>query len=469
LASVRTSAAARLYLAIVLGLAGCGPTSETPRAANPEAHLPEIWRRATVDPRNGGRFLREAREALRAFQAGVTRAGAPVLYPHYAGARTVVLGVKADFVPLRIRRRIEELLDHEGSGSDLRILALTDAPVEEVASALGRAGRDPRISFARVSEASAPATFPFVRDFAPLVLARPVAEDYATSGLVLFGGSNLNQVLDRELEVYRFRRLDALRDRLAVSRRVLSIYRERLAATAPRRTGELVPFAELTTALDGGNLLGDGRGTCFMTGIVLDKNRRNAERVRADLRDRAGCARSVFLRAPQRLDPVQHVDTLLFFADEENAVLSMPTLYESDLAHDAANTRTLLELGYTVHRVPRRTASLSYANILVTQRNVYVPQYSRYLVESPQQLARRHRIAGLDRQRDRETVRALLQKPDEPEPVDGDPQLELDNRRAVEVLERLMPNHEIVALNSDETLGSLGSWHCLSHELPEAL
>ena len=50
-----------------------------------------------------------------------------------------------------------------------------------------------------------------------------------------------------------------------------------------------------------------------------------------------------------------------------------------------------------------------------------------------------------------------------------DPALEDDNQRALDVIARLMPTRRVVPWNSDETLGSLGSWHCLSHGLPEAL
>jgi hypothetical protein len=60
----------------------------------------------------------------------------------------------------------------------------------------------------------------------------------------------------------------------------------------------------------------------------------------------------------------------------------MPTLYESDRERELRNAKTLLELGYTVHLVPRKTASLTYANILTTRENVYVPQYTAYVVET---------------------------------------------------------------------------------------
>ena len=100
----------------------------------------------------------------------------------------------------------------------------------------------------------------------------------------MFGGSTLNKVIDRELAVSQFRSLEGLRGRLARSRAILDVYTARLPP------GVLTD--ELTTALDGGNLLSDGRGSCFLTEIVLDKNEGDAARIHRDLRDRAGCARA---------------------------------------------------------------------------------------------------------------------------------------------------------------------------------
>ena len=455
------NAAARLSLVVLLSCVDCSTESPVDPQSAATAHLPDAWHEAAVDPDTGGRYLPQARDALRRFQATIATAGGAVLYPDYHGSRTVVLGVKSAFVQPRIRRRVEALLESEGAESDLRVLALTDAPVETIAAALGPIADDPRLSLVRVERGSSPATFAFVRDYAPLVRVHPVRDGFETTGLVVFGGSTLNKVIDRELAVSQFRSLEGLRGRLARSRAILDVYTARLPP------GVLTD--ELTTALDGGNLLSDGRGSCFLTEIVLDQTEGDAARIPRDLRDRAGCARSFFLKAPQRLDFVQHVDTLLFFADAENAVLSMPILYEGDLARDAANTRTLLELGYTVHRLPRRTASVTYANILVTRSNVYVPQYTGYHVESERQLERNRRIAELDRSLDRDELRDRLREPSDPRLVVDDPALEDDNQRALDVIARLMPTRRVVPWNSDETLGSLGSWHCLSHGLPEAL
>ena len=42
-------------------------------------------------------------------------------------------------------------------------------------------------------------------------------------------------------------------------------------------------------------------------------------------------------------------------------------------------------------------------------------------------------------------------------------------RRALEIVQRLFPQKRVVPADSDETIHTMGSWHCLTHELPERL
>jgi agmatine/peptidylarginine deiminase len=177
----------------------------------------------------------------------------------------------------------------------------------------------------------------------------------------------------------------------------------------------------------------------------------------------------VSLLAPQHLDFIQHVDTLLYFASPTDVMLSMPLLYEDDKVAEFQNVRTLLELGYTVHRVPRRTASITYTNILTTRRHVYVPQYTRYQIESALQREREQTLVALRKQGRAKQAAALLRLPIDVETVEGGDALARENRRAVEVLAALFPNKRVVPVDSDETLTTRGSWHCLSHELPDRL
>jgi len=193
-----------------------------------------------------------------------------------------------------------------------------------------------------------------------------------------------------------------------------------------------------------------GPRACRATGT---ESRNQREAVERELGDKLGCLRSVFLAAPKHLDPLQHVDTMLAFTDPENAVLSMPTLYEGDLGAEYQNVRQLLELGYRVHRIPRKTASVTYTNVLVTRKHVYVPQYAVYKVEAD---------AEIRAEADSGPSVATLTLP-------ADADVTHDNRTALEVFRRLYPDRRVVGVDSNETIDTLGSWHCISHELPEAL
>ena len=442
---------------------GC---NEASRERDIAGRVPEEWATAAIDTRTGGRTLEDRQQALTRFQEDVLATHTAIPYPHYADPGTVVVAIKSAFIESAIRRRLRVLLEHEAE-SDLEIVAITDAPVDRVETTLGLHDLPAwkRVSLVQVAHPGpSPTTFPFIRDYAPMVRGRPAPGGFEVTGLVLFGGSNLNKVLDRELGVNLYRNIDRLRERRKVTSQLIEIYKERLRAKS-RGTQEVLTH-RLETALDGGNLISDGRGTCFLTEIVVDKNRGHAEAVRRDLKDKAGCVRTVFLEAPQRLDVVQHVDTLLYFADPQNAILSMPTLYASDRGRELRNAKILLELGYTVHLVPRKTASLTYANILTTRENVYVPQYTAYLVETDEQEKRREKIRALDRKRDRDELVRLLRLPPHTESVHADAEVEADNRRALAVVRALFPGKNVIGVNSDETLGSLGSWHCLTHELP---
>ena len=70
--------------------------------------------------------------------------------------------------------------------------------------------------------------------------------------------------------------------------------------------------------------------------------------------------------------------------------------------------------GYKVHRLPRKTASIAYANILTTRKNVYVPQYSLYKIESREQLAINQRIRRLSRNGQLDLAASLLSQPPGP-------------------------------------------------------
>ncbi|HEX5064593.1 MAG TPA: agmatine deiminase family protein [Myxococcota bacterium] len=441
----------RAWLCALLASTACHPHDDASAR-----DLPREWSEASIDARTGGRYLAQQRDALRAFQQEVLRAKAPVLFPHYAEPAAVAVAIKRDFIAATARRRLDLLLAHE-DGDGLRILALADGPPDDVRAALGLGDAGERLELVEAPGAlPSHVTFPFIRDYAPLVVAKPDGAGFRALGLALFRGPTLNKVVDARLGV-RIDRSPRMTDyKLGLSRALVDAYR---ASFGP------LPVQELALRMDGGNVLSDGRGTCFATSILLAQNRQDRPFVDGELA-RVGCRRVVYLASPQRLDFVQHVDTLLYVADPENVVLSMPTRYESDRIAEFQNVRALLEQGYTVHRLPRPTASITYTNALTTGRNVYVPQYKRYAVESAKQAAVDARAREAQRAGKTELAARLLSLPVDTEKVEGGEELEEANRQALALFAKLLPGREVVPVDSDETNETLGSWHCLTHELP---
>ena len=408
-------------------------------------------------PLSGGRESR-----TQALPGGALRSGVPLPYPHYHDSRTIVVAINAEWIDARIRRRLLFLLENESNDPDLSVLVLTDEAPEIVAERLALAGEphSERVSIVQVhGPGPANGSFPFLRDYAPVSRVVHTPNGIETRGFVLFRGSTLNKIVDRRLNVVHRRSRETVREKYALTEKLIDVYKDRI--------DHPVHVHRLELLMDGGNLITDGRGTCFFTRIFLDQNDRSHDAIEQELRDQVGCLRAIFLSAPQRLDFSQHVDTLLYFADSQNVVLSMPTLYESDLSAEFDNVETLLSLGYKVHRLPRKTASITYANILTTKKNVYVPQYSLYKVESDRQLAINERVRRLFQQGELERAAFLLSKPPMTAIVADDDEVESDNRRALQVIGRLFPDKRVVPAGSDDTIHNMESWHCLSHELPE--
>jgi len=441
-------------------LQGCSPDASRVE----DAGLPSAWYAARIDPATGGRYLPDENGALTRFQDRVLRSGSSIPYPHYDDSQTVVVAVKSSLINARIRQRLRFLLDNEATDPGLSVLVLTDQSPAIVAQRLQLEETESpgKLSLVRIAhQEPTQLSFPFLRDYAPLVRVQLAPSGARTVGLVSFKGSTLNKFIDRHLGVKLERKAATIDERYQLTRNLIQVYKERI--------GHSVETHQLDLLMDGGNLITDGRGTCFFTRVFLDKNDRSRSFIEKELADKVGCLRSVFLSAPQRLDTVQHVDTLLYFADPQNVILSMPTLYETDRIAEFENVKELLSLGYKVHRLPRKTASISYANILTTRRNVYVPQYSLYKIESGEQLASNERIRRLRLERQFDRVALLLSRPVETSVVEADEEVSRDNRRALEVVQRLLPDRRVVPAPSDETIHTMGSWHCLTHELPERL
>jgi hypothetical protein len=331
----------RRFAIAALVAAGLACREEAPPTA---PDLPRAWSEAAIDATSGGRFVPERRAALRERQAQVQAAGEAVLHPHYAAPAAVLVGVKRAFVESGTRERLRTLLAHEAADPSLRVLALADDDPQAIQAALGLGPSGRRIEWlAAPLPGPSHVTFQFVRDYAPLVVSVPEGEGFRAAALAVYRGSTLNQIVDARLGVRRDRSPQTVEAKLALSRYLAGAYAERLGP---------LPVLELEVHLDGGNLLSDGRGTCFATRVLLAKNGGDRPRVEREL-SRVGCRRMVFLAAPEQLDFVQHVDTLLYVADPETLVLSMPTRAESDRIAEFQNLQILLEEGYTIQRVPR--------------------------------------------------------------------------------------------------------------------
>src|SRR4029453_8939696 len=103
-------------------------------------------------------------------------------------------------------------------------------------------------------------------------------------------------------------------------------------------------------------------------------------------------------------------------------------------------------------------ASITYTNALTTRRNVYVPQYTRYAVESAKQAAVDARAREAQRAGKPELAARLLSLPVDTEKVEGGAELEEANRQALALFARLLPGREVVPVDSDETNETLGPW-----------
>ena len=441
-------------------LQGCSGDAERVE----DAALPGAWHSARIDPATGGRYLPDENRELTRLQDRVLRSGSSIPYPHYHDSRTVVVAIQSGLINERIRRRLAFLLDNEAADPDLSVLVVTDQSPGIVAERLGLEdiGSSEKLSLVQIAhQGPAHVSFPFIRDYAPVVRAKLTPNGAQTVGLVLFAQSTLNKVVDRRLGIKLERKAATVREKYELTRNLIDVYKDRI--------GRPIETHHLDLLMDGGNLITDGRGSCFLTRVFLDQNPQSRDSAEKELADKVGCLRSVFLAAPQRLDQFQHVDTLLYFADPQNVILSMPTLYESDRIAEFENLRELLSMGYKVHRLPRKTASITYANILTTRKNVYVPQYSIYRIESREQLAINQRVRRLYQKRQFDQVASLLSQPIKSSVVEADAEVSRDNRRALEVVQRLFPKKRVVPADADESIHTMGSWHCLTHELPERL
>lgn len=191
------------------------------------------------------------------------------------------------------------------------------------------------------------------------------------------------------------------------------------------------PYYRLPILLEGGNLVGDGQGTCVLLDSVLERNPQigvaTLERLLADY---WGCTRTVLLPTPSG-DDLGHVDMVALFLNASTILVAQtapgqPWHEELDaLAAQLAQLPAANGRPYTVERVMLAAIPLterrfwSYTNSLIVNDTVIVPIFDR-------------------------------------EPQDTD---------ALETFRRLMPGHRIVGVRFDHSPN--GAAHCAT--MPIAL
>jgi agmatine/peptidylarginine deiminase len=213
---------------------------------------------------------------------------------------------------------------------------------------------------------------------------------------------------------------DALPTRLAASRPATRVHR------APLR-------------LDGGNLLSDGRGTCFMAAGVAARNKIAPHELAAQMQAWFGCERLVILH-PLSGNVIEHVDMFLHVADHDLLLLGEyePGEHPENERRLDANFATLSALRtpegdpYRIVRVPMppplepideeaAPPLRSHLNLVVFNGAVMVPTY-------------------------------------------GD-----DPRREAEVLAIIRgayPDREVSAVDSSRIAEDLGALHCVTFTVP---
>lgn len=397
--------------------------------------FPKEWTQASVDPR-GGRYSEAARPALAEFQNSVVRANIPVPYGHFANPRTVFMSLAASresTEPL-----LGTLLTNEKNNKNIKIIVFIAAGKRaefETSAAYAPYIKSKQLLFLEYDGELD--HIDWTRDYSPIVSITPDGNKI-----------RLVQPLHEALGAQRERYKDA-------STRVAKVYEKALGKRV-----DVVPAFNFS--MEGGNLLTDGKGTCFTTTKTIWKNlpwvsegrdpdllstysKSTITEVEGKLKYLFGCQRVIFLE-PQRENGTKHVDMMIAVTDSQNIVVSMPEDVrkngepQTSAGREADIIQRLLKAGYTVHRAPTSSDRETYTNILVTEDAVYVPQYP---VKSGT-------------------------RPDESGAKINDLVIE-QNRNALGVYQRLFPGKTIVPIDGADVSELGGSVHCRTHECPVRL
>lgn len=188
--------------------------------------------------------------------------------------------------------------------------------------------------------------------------------------------------------------------------------------------------------LDGGNFMVDSRGNLFMTErtYLWNPNKTRAE-VDTLLKNTFNVKTVVtfpYAGFPNRpLDGTGHIDMIIKLLADDKVIIAEATDQRFKKVLDEAVeyfTNNLSPKGtpYKIYRVPGVAFGrtwYTYANSLIVNNAVLVPQFSN---------------------------------------------LQQENKEAIAAYKRALPNHKIIGINSDRSIRAGGSIHCVSQLIPKA-
>lgn len=243
--------------------------------------------------------------------------------------------------------------------------------------------------------------------------------------------------------------------------------------------------------LEGGSIHVDGEGTCMVTETCLLSPGRNPdlsrEEIEGALKESLGCTKILWLpRGIYNDETDEHVDNVCCFIKPGHVLLNWcddpadpqyeltqetyhylesardamgrkPVIHKMPMPHPLYVTREEADAfdyaeGEDNRKAGERLAG-SYVNFLRTNDSIILPQFGRPDKPDGDIAMDVHRNAG----------------PQDEEMADswGNRDNTENDKRAVEVLEELLPGVRIVPVPARQFLLGGGNLHCLSHEIPE--
>ena len=198
-----------------------------------------------------------------------------------------------------------------------------------------------------------------------------------------------------------------------------------------------VPLQKAPLILEGGDLITNGQGLVLASSRLVQKNREKYDYDRQEiagiLGEHLGCEKMIML-SPLAGEATGHVDMFVTFVDPQTVVVA-----RYDPAVDEANARRLDQVASALGRLDHRGKPLNVERVTLPAR--------------PDDLWRTYTNVVF--------VNGRLLVPVYP---DADPEL---NRQALATYRRLLPDWEIVGIDSSTLIRRNGALHCVTLKLPE--